>query len=321
MMKTSSSLQLQVGDVISVGNNAETPWLEFNVKTIKAVLVTPETDVAKMPSRPLSTLARRARRTVKTNPKSRRQLFSDHHHHRGRHRSEESSPDETESNHIFSTIHETEMGNTDAVMARDADRLEDESHDTCNHATKRTRQEKNSMSSRRKLLSTQEDNLSLLATSVMEETRHKQTQPIIDNNHAESQESSILSLPQCPTWEDESQNNVGTNSIDSSTSVQTPCSHEEARREQHPNNESKTTPDESSQDKPNVMFASSLSLSQWKQLRQDNDGAVGIRGALASLVVAQRVRDPTWFPAILEGAVVEGAVVEGAVVEDANDVS
>jgi hypothetical protein len=301
---TTSVLQLQVGDVISVGKNAETPWLEFHVKKMRAV-VTPPTDVAKMPS-PLSRSARE-RRTARTNLKSRRRLFSGH--HQDRYRSEESSLDETENSHVCSTVHETEMGNTDAVMTRDAD-SEDESQDTSNHATKHTRKEKNSMSSRRTLLSSQDENLFLPAISVMEETQQKQTQPVIDNHHAESRESSILSLPQCPTWEDESQNYTGTNSIDS-CSVQKPCSYNEARLEQHPSDESRTTSGESSQGH-NVIFATMLSLSQWKQIRQDNNVTGSIRGALASLVVAQRVRDPKWFPAILEGAVVEGDVMVDA---------
>jgi hypothetical protein len=303
MMKT--SLQLQAGDIISVGNSAETPWLEFCVKKLKAV-VTPETDAAKMPS-PLSTSAQ-ARQTVRTNSKSRRRLFSGH--YRDGCRSEESSLDETDNSHVFSNMHETQMGNAYAVMTRDAD-SEDESQNTCNLATKHnTRQERNSVSSRRKLHLSQEENRSLPATTVIEETHHKQTQPV-DNHHAESQESSILSLPQCPTWEDESQNIVGTNSIDSSANVKRPCSHEEARLYQQPWNESKTTPEESSQGS-NVLFASTLSLSQWKHIKQTNDGAARIRGAFASLVVAQRVRDPMWFPAILEGTVVEGDVMEDA---------
>lgn len=306
------TVQLQLGDILSVGRCAETPWLEFSVKKV-LVVVTPETDTARMTS-PHSERVMRAKTTT-----NRRRLFSSHQH--DRYRSEESSPNGTENIDAFLTVHATQKVDTDTQMD-----YEDKSDD--NYATKRMRQERNCKSSRRKLLASQDETYSLQVTSVMEETLHKQTQRITDkDHHAESNESSsMLSLPQCPTWEEDDEGSqertyIGNSSRDYYT-VRKPLPQEKARglpgQEQHPSDESKTTtlPD-SSQQEPNLVFASTLSLSQWKQLGQVGDYTVAAsnrsRGALARLVVAQKLRDPVWLPLILEGSVVEETALQKAI--------
>lgn len=139
----------------------------------------------------------------------------------------------------------------------------------------------------------------------------------------ESNETSVLSLPQCPSWNDdddekEYKETGGTNSGVEGVKHKSLFSRElinEATNEgpclQVFGANATTCATRQSQDdsdSPAIQFASSLSLSEWKHMKQHsaNSASGRVRHALASLVVAQRVRgDSTWFPKILEGAVVE----------------
>ena len=295
-----NTVQLQLNDVLSVGRCVETPWLEFCVKKV-SVVVTPDTDAL---GRTCSHSESRIRE--KETPTNRRRLFSNQ--QQDRYRSEDRSSSGTESIDAFPAVHATQKVHTETPAVD----YEDKSID--NYATKHTRKERNCKSSRRRLLASQDENYSLQVMSAMEETQHKQTKGITDTeHHTESAESSMLSLPQCPTWEDDEgsqeRTNVGNCSRDCGVRKSLP--HEETRRgshghEQCPSDESNISPETSQQ--PNLVFASTLSLSQWKQLGKVDKTSTttnACREALANLVYAQKLRDPTWFPAILEGTVVE----------------
>jgi hypothetical protein len=142
--------------------------------------------------------------------------------------------------------------------------------------------------------------------------------------------SSVLSLPQCPTWNDEEEEeeeedaNTGTQGQEHNKPV------DGESRKEHPaitrgsclqvfgttsKNDAQQLQQHADDDSSTIQFASSLSLAQWRLLRQQHDSAnptVGrVRRALAGLIVAQRARGAdgsAWLPTLLEEAVVHDEV-------------
>lgn len=157
------------------------------------------------------------------------------------------------------------------------------------------------------------------STANVTKTARKETLQRTVPSTAESNETSVLSLPQCPTWDDDEEDDGSSNSIQSASfghgrplnSQQGPSQKAAIARAFQTAGSSQASPNVGSQeqdDSPSIQFASALSLTEWKHLQRNttvHNETGRVRKALASLVVAQRTRDSTWFPAILEGAVVD----------------
>jgi len=152
-----------------------------------------------------------------------------------------------------------------------------------------------------------------LATRKKKRVRKEASQTIVPST-GQSQESSVLSLPQCPTWDDDEE--VSSKHIQRDTARHGQSSlhsrgmnHQMAAGFKSAGSQASNTDakQEQEEDSPIITFASALSLSQWKDVQraESNTETGRVRKALASLVVAQRTRDSTWFPAILEGSIVE----------------
>lgn len=121
----------------------------------------------------------------------------------------------------------------------------------------------------------------------------------------QSEESSFVSLPKCPTWNDDEQE-------DESGSQLVRHDQSSLKNQQgifRKSGESQDSVDDTiskqqQDDSPDIQFASALSLSQWKTMQQSDTGRVC--QALSGLVVTKRARgDSAWLPALLEGAVID----------------
>ena len=287
-----TAILLQQGDTISIGRCAEKPWMEFSVKRIPNA-VTPESEM---------TSRKRARQETANRRKSHRKLnYSLKESVDTKESSEEQCFAETQRdgrNVVF----------TQRISARDSN-LTEESDGVDMEPRKWP---KKVMMSPRRLIQPQGECIAAktLTTEKNEVLRKECSQRI--NPSGESTESSVLSLPQCPTWDDDEEEDETSNVTQinvamqgfNGEAVQDFCYQDDAKA-RHCG--AKEPVERSSEDSAEIVFASTLSLAQWKSLRQgaSHKESCRVRHALASLVVAQRAGDSTWFPAILEGAIVE----------------
>lgn len=356
MCKSSDStpILLQPGDTISIGSSDVQPWLDFYVKRIP-IPITPDSPKLLSNNMFRSTAATSKKRLCYTYPdsgisadtssqRSSQQLSLDDSLEcrntvytqsslKQKQQCSESSAETTKkttrkrkktSMSPKRLMEQTDMrarGQTSSTMYKN--RKDDSTSVELRNAWMATRRITSVARSKEDIhMEHMSSSASFSLTHVPKKARKECSQREVPSS-AESNETSVLSLPQCPTWnDDEDGQNGDTGSY--SGGIQQEKNHRRSSR--FPQQESSETKGPCSQafheagrgdtgqsqddvHSPAIQFASSLSLSQWKQVKQLQDTTLPsgrVRHALASLVVAQRVRgDSTWFPTILQGAVID----------------
>jgi hypothetical protein len=346
----SAPILLQPGDSISIGNSDCQPWLDFHVKSIP-IPVTPEEQ----------TMKNCKMFAISPRPTSRKRLYFTHPTNSGI--SADSSEElvfESQTDYFYHTQsparENCKRRKTNGSMSprrllegRDI-RIPVQSSIRKTDYAPRKRQlqqtdfsssssddgmEKAWMTTRRRNTNAgiKGDKDSELSTTSSVSSRVSKTGSRKDNSVNQQQltqesneTSSVLSLPQCPTWNDEEEEdvNTGTQGQEHNRPVDG-----ESRKEETAitrgyclqafgttsKNDTQQSQQHDDDDSSAIQFASSLSLAQWRLLRQQHDSAnptVGrVRRALAGLIVAQRARGAdgsAWLPTLLEGAVVQPEV-------------